>query len=248
MSPTDLDRATIFGERAERYARWRPTYPADAVDWVLPRHASRVVDVGAGTGALTGSLVARGLRVDAVEPDERMLRVLTRLHPGATAHLAGADNLPLPDASVDAVLAAQAWHWFPFEQSVREVRRILRPGGWLGLLWNVVAPVASWEEELAALDPDYRPRTDSDENDGGPFPAEETETATFPWVWHTTPTEWCSYLSTQSIFILMDEAQRAERLAAAHAILAAVCAETRRSTAPVQHEIFCARWIPGPDR
>jgi ubiquinone/menaquinone biosynthesis C-methylase UbiE len=111
MTPIDLERATSFGSRAEDYARWRPTYPAAAVDWVLPSHASRVAEVGAGTGALTGSLIGRGLQVDAVEPDARMLEVLMRLHPKATGHLAGAESLPLPDASVDAVLAADAWHW-----------------------------------------------------------------------------------------------------------------------------------------
>lgn len=246
MTPADLERATSFGSHAEDYARWRPTYPAAAVDWVLPSHASRVAEVGAGTGALTGSLIERGLRVEAVEPDGRMLEVLTRLHPEATAHLAGAQNLPLPDASVDTVLAADAWHWFPFEQSVKEVRRVLRPRGWLGLLWNVVTPVAPWEEELAALDPDYRPTPNTGEINEGPFPAYETETATFPWVWHTTPHDWCSYLGTLSIFMLMDEAQRADRLEAAHAILTAVCTETGLPTAPVQHEVFCVRWRPQP--
>jgi hypothetical protein len=109
-----------------------------------------------------------------------------------------------------------------------------------------VTPVAPWEEELAALDPDYRPTPDTGEIGEGPFPAQETETATFPWVWHTTPDDWCSYLGTLSIFMLMDEAQRADRLEAAHAILTAVCTKTGLPTAPVQHEVFCVRWRPQP--
>jgi SAM-dependent methyltransferase len=247
MTTTNPDRATIFGRTADEYARWRPGYPDDAVDWLVSAGAHVVADIGAGTGKLTQSLVARGLAVHAVEPDERMLTVLCRLNPQAQLHGGCAESLPLPDASMDAVLAADAWHWFPFEQTVSEVRRVLRQGGCLGLVWNVVTPAEPWEHELArTVDPDYRPQPDRVAPSAGPFPAEETETATFPWVRQTTPDEWCAYLRTLSAFMLMGDAEQERRLGDAHAILAEVCAETGRRTAGVHYEAFCARWRPGP--
>ena len=246
MPPPDSSRATVFGQHAEEYARWRPSYPEDAVDWLLPEGASRVAEVGAGTGKLTGSLLERGLAVDAVEPDPRMLDVLGRLHPTASAHLGGAQALPLEDRSVDAVLVADAWHWFPRDEAVAEVRRVLRPGGWLGLVWNPVAPVEPWEYRLAGRDPDA---ADGDEaaagSDDGPFPPEQTETATFPWTWQVTPDHWRGFLATTSAFVVMDAAEREQRLDAAHAIVAAACESAGRPTAGVRHQSFCVRWRPG---
>jgi len=133
-------RARSFGAVAEAYERWRPAYPDVAVDWLVPPGAREVADVGAGTGKLTGLLLARGLQVTAVEPDEAMLGVLARVHPAAEARQAGADALPLADGAVDAVLVGQAWHWFPHARAAAEIRRVLRPGGWLGLVWNQTAP------------------------------------------------------------------------------------------------------------
>jgi SAM-dependent methyltransferase len=150
----DSRRARVFGATAEQYERTRPGYPREAVDWVVPPDARRVADVGAGTGKLTGMLIERGLAADAVEPDPAMLAVLTRQHPTAQAVLAGAEALALPDSSVDAVLVAQAWHWFPHQAAVAEARRVLRPGGWLGLLWNVDTATESWQRALEALSPD----------------------------------------------------------------------------------------------
>ena len=125
----DQNRALVFGEVAEEYARWRPTYPDQAVAW-LARDARTVVDLGAGTGQLTGALLDRGVTVHAVERDPRMLSVLGTQFPAAHRHESGADQIPLPDHSVDAVLSADAWHWFPVEATIAEVRRVLRPGGW----------------------------------------------------------------------------------------------------------------------
>lgn len=107
------NRAMVFGRCAAEYQRWRPTYPPEAVEWVLPPRATRVADLGAGTGKLTGSLLTRGLTVEAIEPDMRMLNELRREHPTAVVHHCTADDLPFTDASMDAVLAADAWHWFP---------------------------------------------------------------------------------------------------------------------------------------
>ena len=153
-TPSFDSRRMSFGSGAGDYGRFRPGYPADAIDWVLAAadvSPIRVADVGAGTGALTGSLIARGLRVDAVEPDAEMLDELCRRVPQATPHHAPAEHLPLDDASVDAVFVAQAWHWFDHGTAAEEFARVVRPGGVLGLLWNLRFVQQEWMQELAAL-------------------------------------------------------------------------------------------------
>nr|WP_272956150.1 class I SAM-dependent methyltransferase [Actinopolymorpha rutila] len=202
--------------------------------------------MGAGTGKLTGALLARGLRVEAVEPDVRMLDVLRRVHPSARVHNAGAEELPLADACVDAVFAADAWHWFPFDSAVAQARRVLRPGGWLGLMWSMASPIEPWEKELAALDPSYAPQPEEATGGETPFPADETETATFRWTWRRTPDAWCSYLETLSAFVLMPEPERRERLREAHALVSGACRAVGPATAGIHHEVFCLRWRPAP--
>ena len=247
MTPIDMSRALVFGRTAETYARSRPTYPAEAVAWLVPSAARRVADVGAGTGQLTGSLLERGLEVDAVEPDAAMLEVLRRRHPGATAHRAPSDQLPVEDESLDAVLVADAWHWFPFDETVAEVRRVLRPGGSLGLVWNKVTPRERWEFELAGIDPDLKGTT-ADGSLDLPFPAHETQTASFPHEWRVTPELYRDCLSTNSAVILMTDDERRRRLESAEALLTEVCRSRGVSTVGLQHEAFCIRWTPGPAR
>jgi SAM-dependent methyltransferase len=246
MPTIDHGRALTFGRFADDYDRWRPTYPDDAVDWLVPPAAARVADVGAGTGKLTGRLLDRGLAVVSVEPDPDMLRVLQSRHPDAEAHEALADALPLADASVDAVLVADAWHWFPHDRAVAEVRRVLRPGGWLGLVWNTPTPVEPWEFELAGIDPDRKGLGEGGDvaDQGLPFPPDETETATFPWTWEMTPDHWRSFLATNSAVAAMDPEERERHQDAARDLVARVCEESGRPTAPVRHQAFCVRWQP----
>jgi len=137
MTDDDLwsTRRTSFGSAADAYAAGRPSYPDEALDWVLPASAERVLDLAAGTGRLTEQLLARGLDVVAVEPDDAM-----RAHvPAAATSTAGtAEDLPLDNASVDAVVVGQAFHWFDVPRTMPEIRRVLRPGGRLGILWNLL--------------------------------------------------------------------------------------------------------------
>jgi SAM-dependent methyltransferase len=132
-------RARSFGTAAAAYARHRPGYPAPAVDWALAPLAGRtdlqLLDLAAGTGKLTGSLLSRGT-VTAVEPDPAMLAELRARYPGVEAHEGSAEAIPLPDAVLDAVLVGQAWHWFDPDRAFPEIARVLRPGGVLGVLWN----------------------------------------------------------------------------------------------------------------
>jgi SAM-dependent methyltransferase len=123
------ERAGSFEHGAADYAASRPDYPDAAVDWAIPAGARDVLDLAAGTGKLTASLVARGLDVVAVEPSDAMRAELTRLLPGVRAMAGTADATGLPDASVDAVTIAQAWHWFDPATASAEIARVLRPGG-----------------------------------------------------------------------------------------------------------------------
>jgi SAM-dependent methyltransferase len=129
-------RAASFGGAAAHYERYRPGPPIEAVEWILPRPARTVVDLGAGTGALTRLLVGRADEVVAVEPDDRMRAVLAEAVPGARAVAGRGESMPLPDASADAVIASSSWHWMDPVPTLTEVARVLVPGGTLAAVWS----------------------------------------------------------------------------------------------------------------
>lgn len=104
----------------------------------------RVLDLGAGTGKLTATLIALGTEVIAVEPDPAMLTELRRVLPAVRALPGRAEAIPLPDASVDAVLAGNAMHWFDMAVAGPEIARVLAPGGILAGLWNVMDNRVEW--------------------------------------------------------------------------------------------------------
>ena len=132
-SETREIRARSFGQVAEAYERARPGYPEDAVRWLVGDEPRDIVDLGAGTGKLTRSLVALGHRVVAVEPLPEMIARLRTAVPGAIAIEGGAEAIPLDAASADVVIAAQAFHWFDHGPALREIARVLRPGGRIAL-------------------------------------------------------------------------------------------------------------------
>ncbi|HEX5144330.1 MAG TPA: class I SAM-dependent methyltransferase [Mycobacterium sp.] len=145
------ERSLSFGAEAAAYERGRPSYPPDAIDWLMPQGARDVLDLGAGTGKLTARLVERGLDVIAVDPIAEMLEVLHHSLPDTPALLGTAEDIPLPDNSVDAVLVAQAWHWVDPERAIPEVARVLRPGGRLGLVWNTRDERLGWVRDLGRI-------------------------------------------------------------------------------------------------
>lgn len=129
-----------FGAVAGRYESGRPEYPAEAVNWLLgPLGAGghRVVDVGAGTGKLSRAIAATGAAVTAVDPDAAMLAELRTHSPRIGTLVGTGERIPLADSAVDAVLCGQAWHWIDAVAGAAEAGRVLRPGGVLGLVWNV---------------------------------------------------------------------------------------------------------------
>lgn len=143
-------RASSFAGVADAYERARPGYPEDAVRWLGGETSSDVVDLGAGTGKLTRSLVGLGHRVTAVEPLAEMREHLRAAVPGVTAVEGTAERIPLADASADVVVCAQAFHWFDHEAALPEIARVLRPGGRLALVWNVRDDRVPWLADLNA--------------------------------------------------------------------------------------------------
>ncbi|RJO78273.1 class I SAM-dependent methyltransferase [Nocardia panacis] len=141
-----------FGTAAAVYAEHRPDYAELAVRWAL-EHAPgpRVLDLGAGTGKLTATLCASGAEVVAVEPDSEMLTELRRALPDVRALRGSAEEIPLPDGSVDAVVAGNAMHWFDMNRAGPEIARVLAPAGVLAGLWNVVDDRVDWVVDLARI-------------------------------------------------------------------------------------------------
>jgi SAM-dependent methyltransferase len=127
-------RRLTFGAHADAYERARPAWPEEAARWLVPADAQLVVELGAGTGKLTRAVDALGVRVVAVEPDPRMLAVLHGF--GLEGVEGSAEAIPFDDGVADAVLAGSSFHWFELEPALREIHRVLEPGGRLAFGWN----------------------------------------------------------------------------------------------------------------
>jgi SAM-dependent methyltransferase len=144
-----------FARAADAYEHGRPGYPPAAVEHLCealgigPGRA--VLDLAAGTGKLTRLLVPSGAELVAVEPVDEMREALARALPEATALAGTAEDLPLAGGSVDAVVVGSAFHWFHGDEALAEIHRVLRPGGRLGLLWNVREESVAWVAELTAI-------------------------------------------------------------------------------------------------
>jgi SAM-dependent methyltransferase len=152
LEPASWDsRRTSFGSVAAQYAALRPGYPDDAVRFLLGAAPRRVLDLGAGTGLLTERLVAAGHEVVAVDPSAEMLEQLSARLPGVVLQVGTAEQIPLPDGDVDAVVAGQAAHWFDVAPASREMVRVLRPGGVVGLIWNARDERVPWVAALGEL-------------------------------------------------------------------------------------------------
>jgi SAM-dependent methyltransferase len=205
-------QASSFGAAAAAYERGRPPYPPEAVDWLLPQGASRVLDLGAGTGKLTRELLDRGLDVVAVEPSEGMREQLARAVPGAAVYAGSAEEIPLPDRSVDAVLVAQAWHWVDRGRAVPEVARVLVPGGRLGLVWNIRDEREDWVAELGRILHDPGDHQRGDRGIIGP-PFGPVEHRDVEWTHRLSRDELIDLAASRSYVITMTDQERAAVLA-----------------------------------
>ena len=203
MTDPRRERSLSFGSQAAAYERGRPSYPPEAVDWLLAPTdtwvARDVLDLGAGTGKLTTRLVERGLKVVAVDPIAEMLEMLRTALPDTPALLGSAEQIPLPDNAVDAVLVAQAWHWFDQERAVAEIARVLRPGGRLGVLWNTRDERSGWVKDfgrIVGLEHD-RDNTTVDL----PEPFTDIATHQVEWTNYITPQALIDYVASRSYCI-----------------------------------------------
>lgn len=144
-----------FAAKADHYARGRPDYPVEIVTWLGERlglgAGKTVLDVGAGTGKFTTYLVQTGAHVIAVEPVRQMRDKLKSALPGVETHPGTAEKIPLPDASIDALTCAQAFHWFAGHAALAEFHRVLKPRGKLALIWNVRDESVPWIAVLTRI-------------------------------------------------------------------------------------------------
>lgn len=178
---SQAERAMSFGVVAELYDRLRPSPPTDAVAWLVPETAGTVLDLGAGTGAMTRRLLGRG-RIIAVEPDERMRAVLARRSPTVEVLAGSSSDIPLADHSVDAVVVASAWHWMDPETAVPEIARVLTDGGRFGVVWTGRDTRADWVRDILATQPERSlPRALRELHlpEGSPFEAPQRELYAF---------------------------------------------------------------------
>ena len=202
-------RARAFDAWAAEYERYRPGYPPALFDLIAERLAlpaeAAVVDLGAGTGKVARAAAARGWRVTAVDPGSRMLEVLRTqaLAEGldVTVVEAPAEQTGLPAAAFDAALAGEAYHWFDAPVALREMGRMVRPGGGIAFFWNVGdegTPLVASERALVAeygIDgsdvrkPGPRPETRDAIRAAGAFAEPE-----FVQVRHTVPMTGAEYI------------------------------------------------------
>ncbi|MEU6149827.1 class I SAM-dependent methyltransferase [Actinosynnema sp. NPDC047251] len=218
MTSDDLSarRANSFGAQAATYAEHRPDYPATAIRWSLEPLGGgpqQVLDLAAGTGKLTGGLVAEGHHVTAVEPDESMLSELVRQHGGVRALPGTAERIPLPDGTMDAVLVGQAFHWFDKAKALTEIARVLRPGGVLASLWNDSDVTVPWVAKLNELGKSTVSHQHSVEEDIPEHEAyKDVETRKFPHTHRRTAESLVATIGTHSHTLVISAAEREELL------------------------------------
>ena len=163
-----LDPTKRFSNRVENYLKYRPRYPSEIIallekDCALTRD-SVIADVGSGTGFLSELFLRQGNRVLGVEPNAEMRAAGERLladYPNFVSIDATAEATTLPDSSVDFVTAGQAFHWFDREKTHREFHRILKPDGWVVIVWNTFPTgrsplVKAYDDVLVRYGTDYR--------------------------------------------------------------------------------------------
>jgi SAM-dependent methyltransferase len=168
----------ILASQAAAYVRGRPEYPVALEEWLrrdLGLGEGKVaIDLGAGTGKFLPRLLAVGAEVIAIEPSGAMRAQLEALFPQVDVREGRAQAMPLEDKSADAVICAQCFHWFANDQALKEIRRVLKPGGSLGLVWNIRDATTPWVARLIEIMAPYDGGTPDYESQEWrkPFPKE----------------------------------------------------------------------------
>lgn len=217
---THQAHANSFGQAAQLYEDSRPGYPRDIVDWLVPAGVGRVLDIGAGTGKFTRLLRAPDRDVVAVDPSGEMLDVLRAHASGIETLIGTAEQIPLPDESVDAVTVAQAWHWVDRERGVPEIARVLKRGGTLGLVWNSRDERVAWVHELGAAmgtNDTYTPASLDDYPVGAPF--DDGETTELSWMQELDRPGILNLMRSRSYFLVKSADEQAASLRAVEAVL-----------------------------
>ncbi len=201
---------------AEQYDRYRPGPPLAAMEWILGSRCGTAADLGAGTGALTRVLAQWADRVVALEPDARMLEVLTRRSPEVAALRCRAEELPIGSGALDAAMVSSAWHWMDPDRTVAEVGRVLHPAGVLGVIWNGADRSVEWVAELLGRrdpspgDRGRRSRHQFELPPGAPFV--DLDTRMITWSKSMTRDELVGLAGTYSSLITMAPAEREREL------------------------------------
>lgn len=206
------ERALSFGQVAGLYDRIRPTYPKSAIEWALGTAPRSVVDLGAGTGLLSRVLHAAGHRVIPVEPDDDMRAQLEAASDGLEARKGSAETIPVDDASVDAVVAGQAYHWFDKVRAHPEIARVLKPGGVFAPMWNVRDESVPWVSELtevAGLGGDGSTYAAQLVSDFGPLFA-RPDRETFRHATTLTPDDLLTLVKSRSLYLTATAEQRTQ--------------------------------------
>ena len=155
MNDVHADAQQGYSVEPQTYARGRPEYPAELLPWLqdsLGITAGKVVvDLGAGTGKFTRLLLQTGAEVIAVEPVEAMRAQFGKMQPQAKILVGTAEAIPIETATVDALVCAQAFHWFATEAALAEFHRVLKRGGRLGLIWNVRDESVDWVAAITGI-------------------------------------------------------------------------------------------------
>lgn len=203
---------------AQAYDRGRPSYPAEAVAWLLDGDAKIVLELGAGTGKLTREMVDQGHAVFATEKDPAMLAILQERVPEVSAKVAGAEEIPANDRSVDVVIAAQAFHWFDHERALPEIARVLKPGGHVALVWNFFDKRIPWVRKLVEVVGEHSATSSSQGELDGHELFEDVETKTFAFWQDVDRDTLVDIVASRSYIASMPDAEREAKLDAVRAL------------------------------
>ncbi|WBW75387.1 trans-aconitate 3-methyltransferase [Schizosaccharomyces osmophilus] len=159
--PEKKQKTLKYQTDTENYELGKPDFPFGLTDWLVDEfwvdEDSTILDLGVGTGKLIPRInAAHPKKIIAVDSSEAMLQVLQKKYPTVESYLGSATQIPLPDESIDLILCGNSFHWFANANALKEMHRVLKPNGALGLVWNVRDKSVSWVNKINELLDRYR--------------------------------------------------------------------------------------------